>query len=147
MPENWLWGLVASFLLLAIGTSIKAIEAIHAKKLSDDEVSRLRAKLDALNNPIDKKSIDEPPVNNNESPIPRTERMEKIKEDILVLLSIHPDTQAEFFAQSTKVGNQVALHHLEAMQEKNLVSYYWRTKEWKLQPMGREYLVRHSLIS
>lgn len=147
MPENWLWGLVASFLLLAIGTSLKAIDAVHAKKLSDDEVSRLRAKLDVLNNPTDEKTIDEQPINSNEVSIPQTERLEKIKEDILVLLAAHPGKQADFFAQATKVGSQVALHHLEAMQDKTLVSHYWRTNEWKLQPAGREYLVRHELIS
>lgn len=147
MPDVVFWPLFVTLIAIAIGTTLRMVEALRAKQLADEECSRLRVQLDALKNPADKKAIDEQPVNSDESPITQPERMEKIKEDILVLLAAHPDSQVEFFAQATKTGNQVALHHLEAMQEKKLVSHYWRTKEWKLQPMGREYLVRHNLIS
>ncbi|OGT89009.1 MAG: hypothetical protein A2514_08840 [Gammaproteobacteria bacterium RIFOXYD12_FULL_61_37] len=147
MPDVVFWPLFVTFAAIAIGATLKAVEALQAKKLSDEECSRLRAQLDVLKNPTGEKTIDEQPIKVNETLVPQNERMEKIKDDILVLLSIHPDTQAEFFAQSTKIGNQVALHHLEAMQEKNFTRYYWRAKTWKLQPAGREYLVRHNLIS
>ena len=147
MPDIVFWPLFVTFAAIAIGATLKMVEALEAKKLTDNECARLRVQLDMLNNPADKKSIDVRPIEIGKVLIPQTERMEKIKEDILILLSNHPDSKVEFLAQAIKVGNQVVLHHLEAMQEKKLVRHYWRTMKWKLQPIGREYLVRHNLIS
>ena len=58
MNEAWFWGLLAALILLALGTSLKAIEALHAKKLSDDEVARLRKQTDVLDEPKNKEALD-----------------------------------------------------------------------------------------
>ena len=147
MPDIVFWPLFVTFTAIAIGTTLRMVEALQAKKLSDDECSRLRVQIEVLNKEADNKTVNIQPVSGDELPIMQPERMEKIKDDILTLLSKNPNTQTAFFAHSTNIGEQVALHHLEAMQDKKLVSYYWRTKEWKLQPAGREYLVQNSLIS
>lgn len=49
MTEAWLWGLVASLIVLALGTTLAASRSTHGKKLAEDEASRLRAQLDAGN--------------------------------------------------------------------------------------------------
>ena len=53
MPDVIFWPLFVTFAAIAIGAVLKMVEALHGKKLSDDECSRLRAQLDVLNNPTD----------------------------------------------------------------------------------------------
>lgn len=53
MPDVIFWPLFVTFAAIALGAVLKMVEAQHAKKLCDDECSRLRAQLDVLNNPID----------------------------------------------------------------------------------------------
>lgn len=62
MTDVWLWGLLGSLLLLALGTSLSAVNSAHAKKLSDDECARLRGQLDVLNDSKDKATLDHQPV-------------------------------------------------------------------------------------
>lgn len=53
MPEISIWPLFVTFAAIAIGAVLKMVEALHGKKLSDDESARLRAQLDALKNSKD----------------------------------------------------------------------------------------------
>lgn len=53
MPDVVFWPLFVTFAAIAIGAVLKMVEALHGKKLSDDESSRLRARLDALNIPTE----------------------------------------------------------------------------------------------
>ena len=62
MNDLSLWGLVASLALLALGTSLKAVEALHAKKLAEDESARLRVQLESLYEPESKRPLDHQPV-------------------------------------------------------------------------------------
>lgn len=62
MTDAWIWGLMASLVLLALGTSLSAVKALHGKKLADDECTRLRVQLDVLNDPKNKETIDHQPV-------------------------------------------------------------------------------------
>lgn len=72
MPDVIFWPLFVTFTAIAIGAVLKMVEALHGKKLSDDESSRLRAQLDALNNPTEElrrksannTAIDSPPQYN-----------------------------------------------------------------------------------
>ena len=57
MPDVIFWPLFVTFAAIAIGAVLKMVEALHGKKLSDDECSRLRAQLDALNNPTEELRI------------------------------------------------------------------------------------------
>jgi hypothetical protein len=62
MPDIVLWPLFIAFAAITISATIKAVEALHGKKLSDDECTRLRVQLDALNKPADKKTVDHKPI-------------------------------------------------------------------------------------
>lgn len=62
MNDPWYWWLLGSLLLLALGTSLSAVKSDHAKKLSDDECTRLRGQIDALNDQQDKKPLHHQPV-------------------------------------------------------------------------------------
>lgn len=42
MPDIWMWGLISSFMLLAISTTLKAVESSHSLKLANEEIARLR---------------------------------------------------------------------------------------------------------
>ena len=46
MPDTLYWPLFITFLAATIGAILKAAEATHAKKLSDDECTRLRKLID-----------------------------------------------------------------------------------------------------
>lgn len=48
MPDASIWGLMVSLILLAIGTSLKAVSSDHALKLANDEIARLRKQLDTI---------------------------------------------------------------------------------------------------
>ena len=49
MNDIWLWGLIASLILLAIGTSLKSAHDLFLLKQSDKEITRLLTEIDALN--------------------------------------------------------------------------------------------------
>jgi peptidoglycan hydrolase CwlO-like protein len=49
MSEPWLYGLLASLILLAIGTSLKSAHDAFMLKQSDKEVARLESEIDTLN--------------------------------------------------------------------------------------------------
>lgn len=49
MPEIWVWGLLASVILLAIGVSFKAAEFRFELKLADQVITRLWKEVDTLN--------------------------------------------------------------------------------------------------
>lgn len=57
MPETTMWGLIVSFLLLAIGTTLKAAEASHSLKLANEEVARLRKQIEATQEEAKKLSL------------------------------------------------------------------------------------------
>ncbi len=66
MPETTFWGLIVSFLLLAIGTTLKAAEASHSLKLANEEVTRLRKQVETLQNEpnnLTNKTSESDPVN------------------------------------------------------------------------------------
>ena len=50
MPETTMWGLVVSFLLLAIAATLKSAEAAHSLKLANEEITRLRKQIEAIQN-------------------------------------------------------------------------------------------------
>lgn len=53
MTELWIWGLIASLILLAVSTSLKAAsEAVTVKRLTDDIVA-LRKQIETINQKFD----------------------------------------------------------------------------------------------
>lgn len=49
MTEEWIWTLIASLILLAIGTSLKSAHDTFLFKKSDKEIARLLSEIEALN--------------------------------------------------------------------------------------------------
>jgi len=49
MTDLWLWGLMASLILLAVGTTLKSAHDAFLLKQSDKEVARLRSEIESLN--------------------------------------------------------------------------------------------------
>ncbi len=87
MPDVIFWPLFITFAAVAIGATIKAVEALHGKKLSDDECARLRAQMDVLNDPKNKESLEHQPVT---SPTEKQETSHdsKVKTDLDVFHGI-----------------------------------------------------------
>ena len=69
MNDAWLWSLVASLIVLALGTTLHASRSAHGKKLADDEAARLRAQLDIRNNQVDKPPLENVSVKNGPAPV------------------------------------------------------------------------------
>ena len=81
------------------------------------------------------------------------QRLEEVKEAILLFLSARPHGGAIFADQIGRqcgIGSQVAMYHLEEMNERSLVLVSYSAIQpplWSLGKEGRSYLVVHGLIS
>lgn len=49
MTDGWIWGLMASLVVLAIGTTLKSAYDAFLLKQSDKEVTRLNSEIETLN--------------------------------------------------------------------------------------------------
>lgn len=161
MPDVVFWPLFVTFAAVAIGATIKAVEAVHAKKLSDDECSRLRAQLDVLNKPKDEKALDvqildggepkEPPEPNTEES--HVERLDELREKILVIVSQNERLHDAEIADIAGVSKQLATLHLHELRSASLVRSSFGLDEdsyevtvWFLEQLGRKYLDSHGLL-
>ena len=132
------------------------VEALHGKKLSDDECSRLRAQLDILNNPKDEKSIDVQTLNGSK----RKETLESKKEKsqnilledvqvkILSFLWKQPNKTPEEISKSLKIDLEAMKFHLSELGKLGMVQTDtfgdWPTYQvWLLDQEGRRYLIKH----
>ena len=48
MTDLWIWGIIASLVLLAIGTSIKSAQDAFTLKRANEEIARLDSKISSL---------------------------------------------------------------------------------------------------
>ena len=84
---------------------------------------------------------------------PHSNRLEEVKENILLCLSAQPPGAgifADHVARQCGVGVQTATHHLEEMNKRIFVLVGHSMIEpprWSLGPEGRSYLFAHGLIS
>lgn len=62
MNELVFWPILITLGAIAVGATIKAVQAMHASKLADEECTRLRAQLHSLNDQGNKSAIDIQPV-------------------------------------------------------------------------------------
>ena len=161
MPDVVFWPLFVTFAAIAIGATIKAVEAVHAKKLSDDECSRLRAQLDALNKPKNEKALDvqildgrEPKESlESQTEITHNERLEELREKILVLVAQTERLHDAQIAKLAGVTKQLATLHLHELREVKFVRSSFGLDEnsyqvdvWFVEQPGRKYLVHHGLL-
>ena len=120
MTDLWIWGVMASLLVLALGTSLKAVEAIHAKKLAEDECARLRVQLDALNQKKNEESVDYQPV----SPAPDASGHQGLNADQKLLHSILAST-TELHSQEIPATPRRVAEKLELDPEITL-AHMWK---------------------
>ncbi|QLH49733.1 MAG: hypothetical protein HWD57_08020 [Candidatus Accumulibacter cognatus] len=161
MPDVVFWPLFVTFAAVAIGATIKAVEATHGKKLADDECARLRAQLDILNNPENEKTLDvQIPgwSKTEESPEPQSkvvhnERLEELREKILVIVSQNDLLNDAQIAELAGVSKQVATLHLHELRSTKFVRSSFGLDEnsyevsvWFLEQPGRKYLSENELL-
>jgi hypothetical protein len=161
MPDIIFWPLFVTFAGIAIATTIKAVEATHAKKLADDECTRLRAQLEVLNNPVNKGTIEvqahsavkkkEPLKLQNETL--HDERLEEIKEKILALVAQNERSHDAEIAKLAGASKQLTTLHLQDLKTENLVrssfgldENMYRVDIWFIEQPGRKYLLQHGLL-
>lgn len=79
------------------------------------------------------------------------QRLEEVREKLLVALSAGGELQADQLAQAVGIGEQLATFHLNEMKEVRLVSaamfYTGRPSLWRIAQEGRSYLVAHGLLT
>lgn len=79
------------------------------------------------------------------------QRLEEVREKLLVVLSAGGELQADQLAQAVGIGEQLATFHLNEMKEVRLVSaamfYTGRPSLWCIAQEGRSYLVTHGLLT
>ena len=161
MTELWMWGLIASLILLAIGTSLKSAHDAFLLKQSDKEVTRLSSSIEALkkehhetisgisesnSTEIKKLSqkIDKSPEKN------LSQSLEKVKENILQVLAAHPNMTAEQLARGMEVNAQIITFHLTELEKNKFIhgSYSFMDEtDWSIAHDGRAYLIHHGLLS
>jgi len=78
------------------------------------------------------------------------QRLEEIREKLLLLLSAQTDITSQQIGRSASINPQLATFHLTDMQDKGLVnaSYsFGGDTEWSIAQDGLGYLVRHGLLA
>ena len=148
MTQEVMWSLLVAFAAIAIGTSLKMAEALHGKKLSDDECSRLRAQLDVLDNPKNKETVDVQSLNPGETKESQ-EPLDATREKILTLLAKNGGSTKKQLADALKINVELAAFHLHELGAIEFVHYpapYSPSETWSIAQDGRAYLVRHGLL-
>lgn len=161
MPDVAFWPLFITFAAAAIAATIKMVEALHGKKMAEDECSRLRAQLDILNNPTDEKALDvqifngveekQPPEQSAE--ITHLERLDVIREKILVIVSRNDGLRDSIIAIGADVSKQLATLHLHELKEMKFVRSkfgldpdHHQVDLWYVTQPGRKYLNDYGLL-
>lgn len=79
-----------------------------------------------------------------------SDRLEEVKEKILVVLTQHEELEAGQISSLLNIGSQLATFHLEELKTSNMVNDYYAMGSpvfWGLIQGGRAYLVRHGLLA
>ncbi len=121
------------------------------KKLSDSELRVKQLEMEKQVFELDNFKLKEKVGNLEEQLVePHENRLEDIKENLLIALSPGQDAIAAQLAQSLDIGEQLATFHLEELANTGFVSaarfYTGRPTIWKLGQDGRGYLVSHGLL-
>lgn len=160
------WPLFVTFAAIAIGATIKAVEASHGKKLADDECTRLRAQLEALNNPNNKGTIEvqaliTPEPKKLAEPRQSTAhdaRLEEMREKVLLLVVGREGLETSQIQAAFSGSEQTALFHLQELEKLEYVSptyvagSTWAGTEpaaytWAAGNAGLTYLHKHGLLN
>jgi len=154
MNEEWFWGLLAALILLALGTSLKAIEALHAKKLSDDEVARLRKQIDVLNETkneaLDAQKLDAQEKNKSTQSIHSQPHLYEILASIAKYRSQNLDATPKRIATDLALDPDIVLAHMWKYHNEQFItfnsggaepdintSFFLSPKAWEFIAIGR----------
>lgn len=161
MPDVVFWPLFVTFAAIAIGATIKAVEATHGKKLADDECTRLLAQLNILNNPENEKILDVQILGGGKTKellepqdkIVHIERLEELREKILVIVSQNERIHDAQIAELAGVEKQLATLHLHELRSAKFVCSKFGLDEdsyqvsvWFIEQPGRKYLSEYGLL-
>jgi hypothetical protein len=159
MTDIVFWPLFVTFAAIAIGAVLKMVEALHGKKLSDDECSRLRAQLDIFNNPKDEKPIDVQTLDGvkrketleSEKEKPHDVPLEDIQVKILSFLWNQPNKTVEEISKSLNIDLEAINFHLLELALLHMVQTtvfydpYPPYQVWLLDQKGRGYLIKNKI--
>ncbi|MBI3780281.1 MAG: hypothetical protein HY278_04370 [candidate division NC10 bacterium] len=121
------------------------------KKLSDSELraKKLESENDCLR--LDLGKAEEKNRNLEEQLSERHgNRLEKIREELLQMLAVHPGVTDEQLSNAMKQNLQIIKFHLTELKKSQLVSlalFVGSPALWSLAHEGRAYLISHGLLS
>ena len=164
MTELWIWGFVASLILLAISTSLKSAHDAFLLKQSDKEIARLSTEILSLKESHDKtvaaiiqSNVAE--IEKLSKCIPQTtnishdQRLEEIREKILVVVAKNERLHDAQIAELTGVAKPLATLHLHELREVKFVrskfgldKNSYQVDTWFVEQPGRKYLSNHGLL-
>ena len=78
------------------------------------------------------------------------DRLEEVKEKILVALTKHDELDANQISRLLNIGSQLATFHLKELKNSDMVNDYHALGSpvsWGIVQGGRTYLVRHDLLA
>jgi hypothetical protein len=153
------WPLFVTFAAIAIGAVLKMVEALHGKKLSDDEFSRLRTQLDVLNNPANEKTLDVQALGVSkpketlyvEKEKSHDALLEDVQVKILSFLWHQPNKTPEEISESLRIDLEAIKFHLSELGSMNMLQTaeffdsYPSYQVWFLGQEGRGYIIKHKI--
>ena len=80
----------------------------------------------------------------------QSDRLEEVKEKILLALTEQKEIEAEQISHLLNIGSQLATFHLEELKNSDMVKDYYAVGSpvyWGISQGGRAYLVRHDLLA
>ena len=161
MPDVVFWPLFVTFAAIAIGATLKGAEAMHGKKFAEDECTRLRAQLEALNGPKDKGTIEVQALSTVETKEPlqlvneisHAQRLSQVEENILKVVAGNDRLDDAQVAEIAGVNKQLATLHLHELRTKAFLrssvaldGSAYQVDVWFIEQVGRKYLHHHGLL-
>lgn len=116
-------------------SELEAMEKENASLKS--EVAKLRQEIQRRDDILEKEKS-------------QSDRLEEIKEKILVLLTQNEELEAKQISRMLSIGSQLATFHLEELKGAEMVNDYYAVGSpvyWGIIQGGRAYLVRHGLLA
>lgn len=116
-------------------SELEAMEKENASLKS--EVSKLRQEIQRRDDIVEKEKS-------------HSDRLEEVREKILVALTQHEELEAEQISRLLNIGSQLATFHLEELKNSDMVNDYYAVGSpvyWGIIQGGRAYLVRHGLLA
>lgn len=161
MTPEIMWSLLVALGAIAVAAVLQAVADSRRLHLSNEEISRSRKQLDSIKQQHDKsisdlKEMYDAEIEKLSKQIPHVihgERLEELKEKILVIVSQNDRLHDAEIAAIAGVSKQLATLHLHELRSANLVRSNFGLDEdsyevtiWFLEQPGRKYLSDNGLL-